>query len=166
MLTQNRDELLTSSISIRNSTIFITFIAISSVAFIIYFASRKITDPIKQVVKSLKYIAEGEGDLTKRLSEISQNLLLNSGDTSQRATNVASSSEEMSENLTNVAVAMEESATNINMVAAAAEEMNATINEITENAERVRGVSLGAVNQAHAASKDMAELENHQVYHE
>lgn len=201
MLTQNRDELLASAIAIRNSTILVIAIALLSAGFVIYFASRRITGPINEAVRSLKDIAEGEGDLTKRLpvntkdevgemaiwfntfieklqgiihqitenssgvgssskklSEISQDLLTNSSDTSQRATNVATSSEEMSANLNSVAAAMEESATNANMVATAAEEMSSTISEIAENAEKARGVSLDAVNQAHAASKDMAEL--------
>ncbi|MGB3221521.1 MAG: methyl-accepting chemotaxis protein [Desulforhopalus sp.] len=163
--------------------------------------NRAIVGPINAAIAGLKDIAEGEGDLTKRLDDkasdevgelarwfnifivklqgiiqqvttistdvgtssnrlsgISQNLLTNSRDTTHRAANVATASEEMSANLNNVAAAMEESATNINMVASAAEEMSATIREIAENAEKARGVSLDAVNQAHAASKDMAEL--------
>ena len=163
--------------------------------------NRAIVGPINAAILNLKDIAEGEGDLTKRLddkssdevgelakwfntfiiklqgiikqiadnskgvstnsnrlSEISRNLLSNSDDTSERASNVAASSEQMSANLSSVAAAMEESATNANMVATAAEEMSATINEIAENAEKARGVSIDAVNQAHEASKDMAEL--------
>ncbi|MFT5700155.1 MAG: methyl-accepting chemotaxis protein [Desulforhopalus sp.] len=142
MLTQDRDELLASSIAIRNTIILVTLIALFSMAFIIYFASRKITGPINQAVINIKDIAEGEGDLTKRLaintkdevgemaawfnvfieklqgiiqqiadnssavgtsskrlSEISQDLLSNSSGTLQRATNVAASSEEMSTNI-------------------------------------------------------------------
>lgn len=163
--------------------------------------NKAIVGPINAAIIGLKDIAEGEGDLTKRLNEnandevgelakwfnifieklqgiiqqvaknssdvgtsskqlteISKNLLSNSTDTSHRATNVATASEEMSTNLTNVAAAMEQSATNANMVAAAAEEMSSTINEIAVNAEKARGVSLDAVHQAQAASKDMAEL--------
>lgn len=163
--------------------------------------NKAIVGPVNAAILSLKDIAQGEGDLTKRLddtandevgemarwfntfieklqgivkqiaensssvgsnahllSDISKSLLESSGDTSQRATNVATSSEEMSANLTNVAAAMEESATNANMVATAAEEMNSTISEIADNADKARGVSLDAVNQARDASKNMAEL--------
>ena len=163
--------------------------------------NKAIVTPINAAISGLKDIAEGEGDLTKRLDDkrsdevgelarwfnifitklqgiikqvgesssavgvnsngllgISQDLLLNSSDTSQRATNVSAASEEMSTNLTNVAAAMEESAANANMVAAAAEEMSSTINEIAESAEKARGVSLDAVNQSHAVAKNMAEL--------
>jgi methyl-accepting chemotaxis protein len=166
-----------------------------------FVVNRAIVGPINAAIAGLKNIAEGEGDLTKRLDDktsdevgelarwfnifivklqgiiqqvgdissgvgtssnsltaISQNLLSNSRDTTQRAANVATASEEMSANLNNVAAAMEESATNVNMVAAAAEEMSSTIREIAENAEKARGVSLDAVNQAHAASKDMEAL--------
>lgn len=160
-----------------------------------------IVGPVNAAIASLKDIAEGEGDLTKRLddsssdeigemakwfntfitklqgivkqiadnssqvdqssnllTDISKSLLDNSGDTSQRATNVATASEEMSTNLSSVAAAMEQSATNANMVATAAEEMSSTINEIAENAEKARGVSLDAVNQATEASQYMAKL--------
>jgi methyl-accepting chemotaxis protein len=183
------------------------FLVISIIAGIIigvvltFIVNRAIVGPINAAIAGLKNIAEGEGDLTKRLYDktsdevgelakwfnifivklqgiiqqvgdissgvgissnsllaISQNLLSNSRDTTQRAANVATASEEMSANLNNVAAAMEESATNVNMVAAAAEEMSSTIREIAENAEKARGVSLDAVNQAHAALKDMEAL--------
>lgn len=174
------------------------FLAIITLNLIIVFG---ITSGLKQLISNFRDVAEGEGDLTKRinirsgdelgelaklfnifleklqgiikqiaessssvgtssteLATISQDLLLNSGDTSQRADNVATSSEEMSANLNNVAAAMEQSSTNANMVASAAEEMTATINEIAENAERARSVSGEAVEQASNASEKMTEL--------
>ena len=184
-----------------------TILIIISVALVAIFCflglllANSITNPLKRTAALLKDIAEGEGDLTKRLSltskdelgevaqwfdafieklhemvkqigasatnigsssnnlsKISEDLLTNSGDTSQRATNVATASEEMSANLNNVAAAMEQSSTNTNMVATAAEEMSSTINEIAENAEKARTVSLDAVQQAEDASNSMAEL--------
>ncbi|MBM9514734.1 methyl-accepting chemotaxis protein [Desulfogranum marinum] len=174
------------------------FLGILTLSMVIAFG---LVSRLKVMVVNFQDIAEGEGDLTKRidtdskdeigelarwfntfieklqgivkqiaenssnvssssnvLTGISKNLLENSGDTSQRATNVAASSEEMSANLSSVAAAMEQSATNANMVAVAAEEMSSTINEIAENAERARGVSLDAVNQAKEASVFMHEL--------
>ncbi|WP_051305464.1 methyl-accepting chemotaxis protein [Desulfogranum mediterraneum] len=165
------------------------------------FLANTITRPIARAADMLKDIAEGEGDLTKRLeiasrdemgelaewfnlfieklqkivkkladssgsvnsssgllTQISDHLLTDSDDTSQRATNVATAAEEMSANLNSVAAAMEQSSTNANMVASAAEEMSSTINEIAENAERARGVSMDAVHQAEEASKNMEEL--------
>lgn len=166
-----------------------------------FFLANTLTKPITHATLMVKDIAQGEGDLTKRLSitskdelgelakwfnlfveklqgivkeiggtagdigtsskgltRISENLLGNSHDTSERATTVAASSEEMSTNLNTVAAAMEQTSNNANIVAAAAEEMSATINEIAENAEKARGISLDAVNQAEAASKDMVDL--------
>jgi methyl-accepting chemotaxis protein len=193
-----------ASATYRNAmTLLIVSIAIGFVVGVVLtlIINKAIVGPVNAAILSLKDIAEGEGDLTKRLDasskdevgematwfntfieklqgiiqqiadnasavnissaklpEISKNLLSNSTDTSQRATNVATASEEMSTNLSSVAAAMEQSATNTNMVATAAEEMSSTINEIAENAEKARGVSLEAVNKAHEASKDMIEL--------
>ncbi len=165
------------------------------------FLANSVTRPIRKAANMLQDIAEGEGDLTKRLhvssqdelgelakwfnsfieklqeivkkiasssgnvdssshflSTISDNLLENAKNTSNRATKVAAAAHEMSSNLHNVAAAMEQSSTNANMVAAAAEEMHTTINEIAENAERARGVSMDAVKQAQEASRYMGEL--------
>jgi methyl-accepting chemotaxis protein len=202
-LTQDEEEFLQEPRTIRNSIILIAFISLLVVGVLIFFASRQITRPLKNAVEGLKDIAEGEGDLTMRLSvnskdeigemaiwfnvfieklqkivgqiaessssvgtsstklsNISDGLLSNAEDTSQRANNVATASEEMSTNLNNVAAAMEQSSTNANMVATAAEEMSATINEIAENAEKARNVSGDAVKQALSASDKMTQLGN------
>ncbi len=200
-LTQNKDEFLQQPRSIRNSIIFIAFAALAIVGVLVFFASRRITRPLKDAVAGLKDIAEGEGDLTMRLkveskdeigemaiwfntfieklqkiigrlaessssietsstglSTISEDLLANAENTSQRANNVAAASEEMSTNLNNVAAAMEQSATNADMVATAAEQMSSTINEIAENAEKARKISGDAVTQAGNASEKMTQL--------
>ena len=200
-ITQNEEEFLMAPREIRNYLIVIIIAAQIIVGFLIFFASKGITNPINKAVEGLKDIAEGEGDLTmrlnvsskdevgemakwfntfieklqniiikiadnassidvssNRLSDVSNELLEKSNDTSQRATSVAAASEEMTANLNNVAAAMEQSATNTNMVAAASEEMTATITEIAENAERARSISSEAVGQAHNASGKMTEL--------
>ena len=199
--TQDEAEFLASSRSTRNAILTISVIAMLVVSVLVYFASLGITRPINNAVAGLKDIAEGEGDLTKRLtvntqdevgemakwlnifieklqkiitelsqnaknvgtsstklSEISQQLMIDAEDTSGRADTVATAAEEMSSNLNNVAAAMEQSSTNTNMVASAAEEMSSTINEIAENAEKARSVSSAAVEQAILASHKMDEL--------
>ena len=115
-------------------------------------------EKLQGIIKQIADNASNVGANSAQLSQISQSLLLNADDTTQRATNVAAAAEEMSANLNNVAAAMEESATNTNMVASAAEEMSATINEIAENAERARSISSDAVDQAKDASGQMEAL--------
>lgn len=115
-------------------------------------------DKLQGIVQQIANNSESVASSSSLLSDISSSLLKNSGESSQRATNVAAASEEMSTNLNNVAAAMEESSTNANMVAVAAEEMSSTINQIAENAEKASGVSTGAVNQAKEASASMDEL--------
>lgn len=66
-LTQNTKELLESSLAIRNSIILITLITLLLVGIAIFFAARSIVGPINNAVASIKDIAQGEGDLTKRL---------------------------------------------------------------------------------------------------
>ncbi len=115
-------------------------------------------EKLQGIIGQIAESSAGVGSSSTKLSHISQDLLSDAVDSSQRADNVATSSEEMSTNLNNVAAAMEQSSTNTNMVATAAEEMNATINEISDNAEKARSVSGDAVQQAHSALEKMTEL--------
>lgn len=67
------DKVLQGVHTIRNMSVFIVALALVLVFIIIYFiASKIISAPIKKVVDGLKDIAEGEGDLTKRLRVTSQ----------------------------------------------------------------------------------------------
>ncbi len=115
-------------------------------------------EKLQGIIKQISDNASEVGISSKLLSQISQNLLSNADDTTQRSNSVATASEEMSANLNNVAAAMEQSSTNTNMVASAAEEMSSTINEIAENAERARNISSDAVRQAQNASNKMGDL--------
>lgn len=67
-LSQDSDELLKAANAIRNSIIIVTAVTLLVVSLVVFFAAKAITDPINSVVASLKDIAQGEGDLTKRLS--------------------------------------------------------------------------------------------------
>ena len=115
-------------------------------------------EKLQNMIKRISNNSKGVGDSSSQLSRISETLLSEAEDTSQRSTNVATAAEEMSSNLNTVAAAMEESSTNANMVASAAEEMSSTINEIAENAEKARAVSADAVEQANNASGKMQQL--------
>ena len=66
-LTQNTKELLETSLAIRNSILLVTLITLLVVGVAIFFAARSIVGPINRAVANIKDIAQGEGDLTKRL---------------------------------------------------------------------------------------------------
>lgn len=66
-ISQDKDELLSASRAIRNSTLTVTLLSLAVVATAIYFAARAIVMPINKAVAGLKDIAEGEGDLRMRL---------------------------------------------------------------------------------------------------
>ena len=115
-------------------------------------------EKLQKIIQQISGNASTIGDSAATLSSISESLLGEAEDTSQRSTNVATAAEEMSSNLNTVAAAMEESSTNSAMVATAAEEMSSTINEIAENAEKARSVSADAVTRANSASDNMQQL--------
>ena len=71
-ISQSKDELLSASRTIRNSTMAITVLSLAAVAAAIYFAAKTIVTPINKAVAGLKDIAEGEGDLRMRLPISSQ----------------------------------------------------------------------------------------------
>jgi methyl-accepting chemotaxis protein len=74
-LAQDSEELLRAAHAIRNSIIIVTLITLLVVSLVVFFAAKAITDPINRVVASLKDIAQGEGDLTKRLPVASKDEL-------------------------------------------------------------------------------------------
>jgi methyl-accepting chemotaxis protein len=165
-LTQNREEFLQAPNSIRNSLIGVVIAAQLIVGFLIYFSSKKITRPINAAVAGLKDIAEGEGDLTMRLTvqskdEIGEmakwfNLFIeklqiiikqvadNSKQVSDSSTKLSSLSMELltgaddtSQRSTNVATASEEMSTNINNVAAAMEQSATNLSMVAAASEEM-----------------------------
>jgi methyl-accepting chemotaxis protein len=92
------------------------------------------------------------------LSTISQQMNDGSGQTSQRAGNVAAASEEMSTNMNSVSAATEQTSTNVGMVASATEEMASTVNEIAKNSEHAREITEKAVEQSQSASEKVEDL--------
>lgn len=143
--TQNREEFLKASNSIRNSSIVIIIMAMLIIITVIVYSAGKIVTPINDAVLGLKDIAEGEGDLTKRLKVTSHdevgelatwlntfisklqgiimNIRENSGCVGSSADKLMTLSADMSKNTV-------ETAHRANGVAAAAEEMNTTINSV------------------------------------
>jgi len=165
-LTQNENEFLAASTSIRNSLIVVVVLSMLIIGFFIYFASKSITKPINDAVIGLKDIAEGEGDLTMRLNaqykdeigemgfwfnifieklqnivkQIAQNsesVGVNSSQLSTISVELLEGSEETSQRSTNVAAAAEEMSANLNTVAAAMEQSAINSNMVASAAEEM-----------------------------
>jgi methyl-accepting chemotaxis protein len=66
-VTQNREEFLAASVSIRNANLLLGSFSVVVTIFAFFFFARSLVKPITDTVESLKDIATGEGDLTKRL---------------------------------------------------------------------------------------------------
>ena len=164
--TQNSDEFLTASKSIRNLIILVTIIAVAITAVFVTFAALTIVRPINNAVEGLKDIAEGEGDLTMRLKVTSKdevgemahwfNVFIEKlqgiiGQIAENSASVGASSEQLSgisnqlldgaqdtsQRSNNVATAAEEMSANLNNVAAAMEESSTNANMVATAAEEM-----------------------------
>ena len=71
-ITQDESEFLAASNSIRNSILLITMVAIGVISGVVLLFSRTITLPLKMAVAGLQDIAQGEGDLTRRLDVVTR----------------------------------------------------------------------------------------------
>ena len=143
--TQNQDEFMGASTTIRNVNIIVTVVAALVVGVIILFAARTIVRPINAAVAGLKDIAQGEGDLTMRLEATSKDEVgelarwfntfieklqgiikdISSGveTLSSSSTELSAISEQMTQGIQNVSE-------KANTVSAAAEEMSANMNNV------------------------------------
>lgn len=164
--TQNSEEFLASSTTIRNLILLVTFIAVSITAILVSLAAVAIVKPLNNAVAGLKDIAEGEGDLTMRLRVTSKdeigdmalwfNIFIaklqgiikqiadnsnrvgtSSGQLSNISEELLTSAEDTSQRSANVASSSEEMSTNLNNVAAAMEESSTNANMVAAAAEEM-----------------------------
>ena len=150
----------------RNELIGVIIILIALGSGVITYISRKITIPIKNTAEMLKDIAQGEGDLTRRLKvetkdevgemaewfnkfidaiqkiikDVSQNanqVRDASGELSEISKQMTSGAKQTSEKAHVVAAAGEEMSSNMNSVAAATEEAATNLNMVAAAAEQM-----------------------------
>ncbi len=143
-----------------------TVIAILSIIFVAFMVTRQVIRPVNSVVKRIKAIAQGKGDLTTRLIvqsddemgelakqfnifvENVQEIIMEIAGNAQTLTakspvslklsnQMASDAERMSEISDSVSTATEEMSENVNTIAAAAEEMSFNISNISGTAEQM-----------------------------
>jgi methyl-accepting chemotaxis protein len=165
-ITQSKDELLSASRAIRNSTVAVVLISLAVFSAIIFFAARAIVTPINKAVAGLKDIAEGEGNLTMRLpitsndevgemsrwfnlfieklQNIIRQITVDTQQVDHSATSLSSISgmlqknaRETSQLSENVATAAEEMSANLNSVAAGMEESTTNTSMVASAAEEM-----------------------------
>ncbi len=165
-LTQDEDEFLASTRSMRNLMLAVSAAAVLLVSIVVFFAAQGIVRPINNAVAGLKDIAEGEGDLTMRLKVDSKdevgemakwfNTFIEKlqgiikqvadnaaevGTSSTQLTQIAQSlltnADDTAQRSTNVAAAAEEMSANLNNVAAAMEQSTTNTNMVASSAEEM-----------------------------
>ncbi|MFN9976294.1 MAG: methyl-accepting chemotaxis protein, partial [Phycisphaerae bacterium] len=131
--------------------ILVTSIVVAGIA---WWFSRQITSPIQGTVGALKDIAEGEGDLTRRLDEARSDELGELGkwfnkfqsrlqetikSLGQKAQGVTSASTQMMATATSLASGAERTKAQSTQVAAAAEQMTANMNSVSTSSDAMAG---------------------------
>jgi methyl-accepting chemotaxis protein len=154
------DEMLSPVHALRNSTLMIIVFIIGAIAVLALWFTNKITNPINAAVSMLKDMAEGEGDMTKRLMFRSQDeigemgrwfnvfmeklqalireISQNTGTLNEASTNLSAisaqlsgSTKAMSGRSNSVAGAAEEMSTTMSSVVAMSEQAAANVNMVT-----------------------------------
>lgn len=160
------DRVLAPVSSMFRYTLIIGVLIIGVVSLAVVLVSRSIVNPIRRTADMLKDIAEGEGDLTRRLDvtnndEIGEmanyfNMFVekirtlirqvaeNSGTVASSATELsatstqfASSAEEMSTQTTTIAGATEQATSNVNAISTAAEQMSSSAENAATSIEEM-----------------------------
>jgi len=173
--TQNEEEFMVASSSIRNWNVSVAVIAGLIVGVLVLFAARTIVRPINAAVASLKDIAQGEGDLTMRLEAttkdevgelarwfntfieklqgIIKDISCGVDTLSSSSTELSAISEQMTQGIQNVtdksntvSAAAEEMSANMNNVAAAMEQSATNTNMVATAAEEM-SATIGEIAQ-------------------
>jgi methyl-accepting chemotaxis protein len=163
---QKTKEIKAAIASQRNELIGIIIILLVLGAAVTTYISRKITVPIKNAGEMLKDIAEGEGDLTKRLKVETKDEIGDMADwfnkfidtiqkiikdVAQNANQVNDASRELSEISKQMTSGAEKTSQKANGVATAGEEMNSNMNAVAASTEQ----AATNVNMVATAAEEM-----------
>lgn len=149
--------------SARNITILLGLIAIAAGIFVSFLLGRSISNPIKDAVNAMNEIAEGDGDLTKRLNEDGKDEVAQLGmafnhfaekvrlmvtQVSGSTAQLAAASEEMSMITSEMNQGVQKQQSETEMVATAMNEMTATVQEVARHATEASGAAQSADSEA------------------
>ena len=154
---ENRNELRFSQATAAIESAITLMLSISAGALLLslllaFTLSRGITKPLSQMVDRVKDIAEGEGDLTKRIdldskdelgilatwmNKFIENLNTDIGRVSSESSGAATAVEELSRNAQSVAAASEEVSQQAQAISAAAQQMNQGSQVISSSIEEM-----------------------------
>ncbi len=162
-VSQESDKIVKTNGNIQKATILMFAIALPVGLILTVWLTRSIVKPINSIVHRLNDIAQGEGDLTRRVAQdrhdelgemgkwfnifvikvhdIILEVKRSAGDVAAASTQIAASSEEMSGG-------MDEQTTQINLVAAAVEEMSSSIIQVAERSAEVATHAKDATSSA------------------
>ncbi|NOZ11023.1 MAG: HAMP domain-containing protein [Gammaproteobacteria bacterium] len=156
---------------------FVSAISISSIVTLVTFlftflVVRGVTRPLSDALLRMRDIAEGEGDLTKRIEikstdEIGQlcgaantfiekihgvisNVIVSSSDLSDAAKQVSTASQDLSSGSSEQAASVEETSSSL-------EQISATVNQNAGNAKQTEAMATTASNQAEKGGEQVAE---------
>ncbi|MGL1931982.1 MAG: methyl-accepting chemotaxis protein [Desulfotalea sp.] len=178
--TQNSEEFLASSATIRNLIGLVTVLAVIITTFLVSLAANAIIKPLNRAVAGLQDIASGEGDLTMRLQATSKdeigemahwfNIFIeklqgiikqiadnstNVGASSEKLSNISeellAGAEDTSQRSNNVATSSEEMSSNLSSVAAAMEQSATNTNMVAAAAEEMSSTIVDIADNAEKA---------------
>ena len=160
-------------------TTLITTLLISAVAFIIavlftLLLSRSITGPIRRTSSAMQDIAQGEGDLTRRLDDSAKdevgdlarhfNAFVNRIQKTMISVRISAHSvnreaEEISRDSEKLASSTEEAAANLQQTSSSMEEISSTVKQSSESSEQANQLAQGAAEVAREGRASMQDVE-------
>ena len=161
-----RDKIMEGARKITYTAVLIGFISLCAFFAIVFFIANSIVKPMNSIVLSLKDIAQGEGDLTKRLEVKSRdeigsvahwfNVFIEKlqgiiGDIAKDAGNLNASSGELLDISRDMSSNSDSTSEKANAVATAAEEMNTNLSSVAADAEQ----SSSNISMVSAATEEM-----------
>jgi methyl-accepting chemotaxis protein len=173
---QAGESLMSHSKSTVKSTIVmvLVFIALAVIIGVVISTviSRGVTNPINNIVGMLKDVAEGDGDLTKRIAVSTkdetkdlaawfnkfignvENDMIQIRDVVEQ---IAAASEEISTNAQNVSQGAQNQSSTIEEITASVEELTSSISDVSKNSQDTNSLAQEASNQAVDGGKSVEE---------
>jgi len=155
------------------NTVIITLIALMFGFIIAFLVVKSIRGAFDRVVTSLEDIADGDGDLTKRLDTSGNNEISKLAEAfnhfvikvqslvqqvSESSTQLATSTREMTALSVETKLNVNQQESKIEQVAAAINEMSATVQEVSRNASEASHAAQSADTESHAGKKIVSEV--------